>query len=123
MAERLQVQGVDRRQYQRATLKTAVHMGSESNFYSGFSNDISEGGIFVATHCLMELGRAKGIEFSLPDDNEPVRVQGVVRWVREYLPGSDGTPGMGFQFIDLRPEDRQRIESFVKMRETLFYDD
>lgn len=113
----------ERRQHLRATLKTSVHLSSESNFYTGFSNDISEGGIFVATHNVLPRGSFMDIEFSLPDDGAPIRVQGEVRWVREYRQDSDGHPGMGLEFRNLQEADRQRILSFVKMRDTLFYED
>ncbi len=113
----------ERRQHPRATLKTEVHLGSESNFYTGFMNDISEGGLFVATHQVMARGTKLMLEFSLPDDESPIRVTGEVRWTREYNPSSDGAPGLGFQFLDLSASDRARIESFVKLRETLFYDE
>jgi uncharacterized protein (TIGR02266 family) len=113
----------ERRQFQRATLKASVSLTSESNFYTGFMNDISEGGLFVATHNVIPRGSRMEIEFSLPDDDEPIHVLGEVRWVVEYNPLSDGHPGMGLQFVDLKEKDRVRIEQFVKMRGTLFYAD
>lgn len=113
----------ERRAHPRAVLKTEVHLGSESNFYTGFTNDISEGGLFVATHHVLPRGERMELEFSLPDDPTPLKVLGEVRWTREYNPASDGAPGLGFQFVDLSADDRARIEAFVKQRETLFYED
>jgi uncharacterized protein (TIGR02266 family) len=114
--------GSERRQHPRATIKTAVHLGSESNFYSGFTNDLSEGGLFVATHLVLPIGTRLDLEFSLPDDDTPIRAQGEVRWTREYNPSSDGAPGLGLRFLKLELADRDRIDAFVKLRETLFYD-
>jgi uncharacterized protein (TIGR02266 family) len=116
--------GEDRRQFYRATIKTAVHIGSESNFYTGFTDDISEGGLFVATHNLLANLAVVDLEFTLPDEGPPIRVRGEVRWVREYNPTSDGHPGMGIRFLGLSQEDRDRIEKFVvTIRETLFFTD
>jgi len=113
----------ERRQHYRAALQASVSLSSESNFYTGFTNDISEGGLFVATHNLAPRGTVMELEFSLSDEEEPIVVQAEVRWVCEYSASSDGHPGMGLQFKNLQEKDRQRIERFVKMRETLFYDD
>ena len=113
----------ERRSSTRVLLKTSVTLVSESNFYTGFSNNISEGGIFVATYEPMALGTQLELEFCLGADDNPIKAVGVVRWVREYNPHSDAPPGIGLQFAELSAADRQRVEAFVRQRETLFYDD
>ena len=55
----------ERRQHTRVQLQTEIHLTSESNFYTGLSNDISEGGVFVATHQLESVGTELEMEFSL----------------------------------------------------------
>jgi len=122
-ALREQVRPEDRRKHTRITLKTEVHLGSESNFYTGFTNDISEGGVFISTHAVFTRGQIIDLEFSLPDGQDPIKVQAEVRWFREYNPSSDGPPGMGLQFVSLTDEQRARIDAFTTDRETLFYDD
>ena len=112
-----------RRQHDRAVLKARVTMTSESNFYTGLLNNISEGGIFAATFNLLPLGTRVDLEFSLPDGEAPIAVQAEVRWIREYDPLSDAHPGMGLRFLTLPDEVKARIERFVARRETLFYDD
>jgi uncharacterized protein (TIGR02266 family) len=105
------------------TVTGSVDLESESNIYTGFTNDVSEGGVFIATDDLLDLGTRISIEFSLPDDPRPVRVRGSVRWLRVENPNSDFPPGMGIQFLDLADDDRHRIARFVELREPLFYDD
>ena len=113
----------ERRIHSRVALKTEVTWNSESNFYTGFTNDVSSGGIFVATHNIMPRGTVLDLEFSIPDGEGPIRASGEVRWVREYYQYSDSDPGMGVQFVDLAPEDQARIQAFVRRRETIFFDD
>lgn len=115
--------GQERRAHQRARLKTSVSFASESNFYTGFTRDISEGGLFVATHNVIPVGGLVDLEFSLPDDGPPIKVKAEVRWAAEYNELSDCPPGLGLSFTDLPEEGRGRIERFVEMRDTLFYDD
>ena len=114
---------VARRAYDRAALKTQVSLNSESNFYTGLLNNISEGGIFAATFNLLPLGTQVDLEFSLPDGGDAIRVVAEVRWIREYDPLHDAHPGMGLRFVSLADEVRERIERFVAQRDTIFYDD
>ena len=123
MAHQAARQGAERRQHSRAELKTAINFGSDSNFYTGFTSDISEGGVFVATHTPLPVGSMIDLEFSIPDDGPPIRVKGEVRWSAEYNEMSDGHPGLGVRFVGLTGADKQRIDKFVKVREALFYDD
>ncbi|MCA9670478.1 MAG: TIGR02266 family protein [Myxococcales bacterium] len=113
----------ERRAHVRKVLKTSVGMVTESNFYSGFTNDISEGGLFVATYNLMDVGTVVQLEFDLSDGRPPIEVQGEVRWIREHNEYSDAGPGMGLRFVDLAPEAHARIVAFVSQRDTLFFDD
>jgi uncharacterized protein (TIGR02266 family) len=115
--------GTDRRAHTRATLKTSVHFGSESNFYTGFTQDVSAGGLFVATHNVVPMGTVIDLVFSIPDKGPPITVQGEVRWAAEYNPSSDCSPGLGLRFVDLPEENRARIENWITHRETLFFDE
>ena len=96
---------------------------SDSNFYTGLSQDISAGGLFVATYNLMDVGTVVQLEFDLSDGRPPIEVQGEVRWIREHNEYSDAGPGMGLRFVDLAPEAHARIVAFVSQRDTLFFDD
>jgi len=121
-AQRQPANWADRRDTQRVVYCTQVNLTSDTNFYTGFSNNISEGGIFVATHLLRAHGSRMEVEFSLPDGGPPIRVESVVRWVCDVH--ASERPGMGLQFCELSENDRRRIESFVQQRgETIFYED
>jgi uncharacterized protein (TIGR02266 family) len=115
--------GHPRRDYDRVQLKTNINLGSDSNFFTGFSTDISEGGIFVATVETVPQGTKVDLDFTLPG-GRPLKATGVVRWLREP---NDHTPelmpGMGVQFQDLPPEIASLISDFVRKREPLFFPD
>lgn len=124
MVEVARDEWTDRRSSPRVVLKTTVSFSSDSNFYTGFLDNISEGGIFIATHNEMPIGSHVSIEFTMPDQEEPISLVGEVRWLRTYDPNHDAAPpGLGLRFIDLTPEAKRRIETFVSRRGTLFYDD
>ncbi len=114
----------DRRSHERIPFTVVVSLTSEHNFYTGFTQDISEGGVFIATNCLEPVGAIREFELSVGAGKGKVTAQGEVRWVREANDFSDVPPGMGIRFLDLHPEIERRINQFIgRKREALFFDD
>ncbi|MBX7115255.1 MAG: PilZ domain-containing protein [Myxococcaceae bacterium] len=112
-----------RRAAQRTKMSASIDMASDSNFYGGFSTDISTGGVFVATVYALPVGAEVDLSFTLPS-GEKIEVHGAVRWTREVndkIP--DSFPGVGIQFINLNERDRKAIERFVASREPMFFPD
>lgn len=106
---------------QRVKMVARVDFSSDDNFYCGFSSNISEGGLFVATVNLLPLGTEVDLSFELPS-GERIDAKGVVRWLREVndkLP--DAFPGMGVQFIGLDDHAQGSIEGFISRRDPLFF--
>ncbi|MFL5347595.1 MAG: TIGR02266 family protein [Hyalangium sp.] len=111
------------RERSRVRLRTNIGLGSDSNFFTGFSPDISSGGLFVATVETVPRGTQVELDFTLPG-GRPLKASGVVRFLREpndHTP--DLMPGVGVQFQDLQPEVALLISDFVRQREPLFYPD
>jgi len=106
----------------RANLETVVTFESEDNFYTGFSADISEGGLFVATINVQPVGTEVELKFSLPN-GYTTKLTGEVRWVREWNDDTpDISPGMGIQFQTVDEITQQHIRGFIERRESIFYD-
>lgn len=107
----------------RVKMQAAVDFTSDNNFFAGFSANISDGGLFVATVNLLPLGTEVDLSFSLPS-GERIEARGVVQWVREVndqLP--DAFPGMGVQFAQLQPAAQNAITQFLAHRDPLFFAD
>jgi uncharacterized protein (TIGR02266 family) len=101
-----------------------VNRKSTHNFYTGFTNNISEGGLFIATEELIEIGSRLTFQFCLPSMDDPRPVEGIVRWVRERSHMNlDLESGMGVQFINLDPSLQQQINQFINQRDSIFYDE
>ncbi|HYO96562.1 MAG TPA: TIGR02266 family protein [Polyangiaceae bacterium] len=115
-------EGGKRREYQRFSVDLDVSLGSDHNFYAGFAENLSAGGVFVATHLLRPVGEKMEICVHLPDGAE-VRAVGEVRWIRVFNADSDMPPGMGVRFLELQAGCEAAIERFLVRREPLFYDD
>ena len=105
----------------RVKMQVVIDLHSDNNFFNGFSSNISDGGLFVATVNLLPIGTPIELSFSLPS-GEKIQAHGDVRWVREIndqLP--DAFPGLGIQFRSLDSPSLDAISTFVSSREPLFY--
>jgi uncharacterized protein (TIGR02266 family) len=107
----------------RVPMQTQVDLSSDSNVFTGFSTNLSEGGVFVATLNLLPVGTPVDLTFTLPG-NTRISVKGEVRWTREIddrVP--DVFPGVGVRFVELGVDAAQALHKFVAAREPLFYPD
>jgi uncharacterized protein (TIGR02266 family) len=107
----------------RVKMQAAIDFTSDNNFYAGFSANISDGGLFVATVNLLPLGTEVDLSFTLPS-GQRIEAKGRVSWVREVndkIP--DAFPGMGVQFVGLAPAAQAAIAQFLAQRDPLFYAD
>ncbi len=108
------------RRAQRHRVELEVGIGSESNFYLGFTENLSAGGVFVATYLVKPIGSSVTLDLTMPDGST-MEITGTVKWTRGE--STDGWPGMGVQFSELGADEEERIRAFVSMREPIFYDD
>jgi uncharacterized protein (TIGR02266 family) len=112
-----------RREHRRHRMEIEIDVSSDHNFYAGITSDLSEGGVFVATHLERATGTMVDLAFRLPGEAEPLQVVGEVRWVRTYSESSDVPPGLGIRFVLLGPGARQAIQRFLAERDPMFYDE
>lgn len=109
----------------RVPFVVEVTVASEHNFWSGFTHNVSLGGIFISTDRILPVGSPVTIELNLPPDKTVHTLTGEVRWIREVEGSSDESPsGIGLQFSEIPTDTDQRIKTFIlQQRDSLFYDD
>ncbi len=113
----------EEREVARASVYVSVDVYSDHNFWTGLTMNMSEGGLFVATHSLVPVGSFVILHMMLPSYEEEIVIAAEVRWTRAYSPGQDGTPpGIGLQFIDLDDDTLLAIREFIESREPLFFE-
>jgi len=94
----------NRRKYPRAHLATQIEC--EESMSLAFARDISVGGMFIETSDPMPVGSRLTLRFNL-EENEPiVEVTAEVSY-------QVGRMGVGVQFLEVKPEDLQRIDAYV----------
>lgn len=111
-----------RREHSRFHVDLDVTVGSDHNFYAGFAENLSSGGVFIATHKLKPTGSKIELSINLPD-GITLQAEGEVRWIRVFNELSDTPPGMGVKFTNLSSASVAVIQSFLARREPLFFDD
>lgn len=96
---------------------------TESNFYVGFSGEISQGGVFISTYNILPKGSGVRVLITLPGGLS-TEVNGRVRFVRDPMDmSSESEPGMGVAFDGLTKESRELILRFIRKRPPMFYDE
>ncbi len=108
---------------ERVPVEANIGATTDSNFYVGFSGEISEGGVFCATYNIQPRGTPMRVHVTLPG-NFAKDVNGFVRFVRDPMDlTAESEPGMGIQFEGLDPEARELILRFIRKRPPMFYDE
>lgn len=112
--------GAENREPTRVVAQVDLH--TDSNFFSGFSGDLSDGGLFVSTYLQLAPGQPVEVELSLPG-GQYFSAQGRVAWLREPAAiAVDLAPGAGIVFDELDPQARKLAETFMLFREPTFVD-
>ncbi len=114
--------GAERRTAKRVAVAVDVSFQTEHNFYMGLTENLSSGGLFVATYDNVPIGTELKFKIGLPDQ-PPIEATGIVRWIREYTPFTeDVAPGIGVQLVDLSEDDQRAINNFLAQRDPIFYE-
>ena len=114
----------ERRSSARYQVQVEVGLQTESNFYTGLTQDLSGGGIFVATHQIRHVGERIKVLLTLPGQGETFEILTEVRWVRDTsFSRSPDDPGMGLRFLEMSPDAKKAVADFLTQRESLFFDE
>lgn len=108
-----------RRREPRRACELELEFTDETHFYAGITQDLSQGGVFIATYRVFPVGSRLELGFQLPDGTE-VRARGVVRWVRAEGAPEAERPGMGVAFSELSESALTAIAAFCRDRAPLY---
>ncbi len=115
----------NRRSKDRLDVEVEVGLLADYQFYTGFSQNISAGGLFIATHDILPNGSVFHMTFRIPGVDHLFSCDAEVRWSRTYDGGTldEMQPGMGVRFVDLSDLEIGLINGYIVGRETLFHED
>ena len=108
---------------ERYPVEANIGANTETNFFVGFSGEIGQGGVFVATYNMVPKGSPVDLTLTLPGGFE-MNIKGVVMFVRDPMDfTTDSEPGFGVKFDSVSDEHRKLMLRFIQKRPPIFYDE
>ncbi len=106
----------DKRAAERIEVSWSVDCETEDTFLFASITNISALGIFVQTNEPLDVGTVIKLRFAAKaSKQEPFVMRGHVQWVNKvHAFGDNLNPGMGIRFMDLKPEERERLVEVVR---------
>jgi type IV pilus assembly protein PilZ len=107
--------GRERREHERVLVNLEVDYKCDDTFLFAYITDLSAMGIFIQTNAPLPPGTNLNLRFQ-PAGGPQIDVEGRVIWVNKPRGGRQegGNPGMGVQFMDLTPLQREQVLGLVK---------
>jgi uncharacterized protein (TIGR02266 family) len=110
---------LERRQIARYEVNAEVNLSSDNNFYSGLTENLSVGGLFVTSNeALPNTGTVIELSLRLPGADADLRCTCEVRW---HGVSQNGRRGYGVRFVSLSPEAEAMIQGFIRHRKPLVH--
>jgi len=94
----------------RICIHANVTAESEDNFFSGITENISQGGVFVSSYSPPAVGERVRLKLSVDGSGDLV-VTGEVRWLRTEEDGTE--TGCGVQFDNMPSAQKDHLMSLV----------
>jgi len=104
--------GADQRRFPRSPMMLKVEYSSTTEFLTDYTENISGGGVFIATTSEFELGQEIDFSVSFPGLLEPIQVKGEIKW-RRTQNDQEGPVGIGVQFIMDRSPGREALRNLL----------
>ena len=105
--------GRERREHQRVLVSMEVDYRCDNTFLFAYITDLSAMGIFIQTSAPHPPGTLLNLRFQ-PAGGAQLDVEGRVIWVNPPRKHDSINPGMGVQFVDLTPAQREQIKVLVR---------
>ncbi len=109
----------ERRKHVRILVRVLVDFESPDTYLYDYSSNLSEGGIFIETDTPSPVGTELTLRFTLPGLDRVFEAKSVIRWLNQA--GENGNhpvpslgPGMGIEFLEMEPADKDLIKSFIQ---------
>lgn len=110
--------GSSARQAQRMRVRARVSLRSPTNLLEGRMEDLSVGGLFLATAHPLPVGAEVELALTLLGEGE-LLLNARVAWVRDAQPTHAEPAGIGLTFEALDSESRAAVERFIERRAPL----
>ncbi|MGB3562583.1 MAG: PilZ domain-containing protein [Thermoanaerobaculia bacterium] len=104
----------------RIMVGMGVNLGVGKILRMAQAANVSTSGMLIRTNEDFPLGSSISLEFTLPGEQEPIKVEATV--VRHTDPDREQIKGLGLKFVDIAPGPKKRLEDYLQ-RKVLRVDD
>lgn len=104
-------------------LRFQLDDATEPMFWTGLARNISNGGLFVNTYNIPEIGTHIHVKFKVPWLDEVIELAAEVMWARpEGVAADPNRVGFGACFVGLDAEMERAIDHYLKNVDSEFHD-
>ncbi len=107
----------DKSLLERVIFEAAIKYQSlQENNLTGFSSNLSTGGLYLRTKLPLKVGDTLTLSFSLPGQEQPISCDARVAWTNfeKKRAKPDYASGVGLQFLNLADEDKSLLTEFLE---------
>ncbi len=116
--------GEHRRTSKRTKFDIEVGIATRHRLFVGLTDNISTGGLFIATDEELKRGDRIEVRFNIPGNEHTFHKQAEVAWTRPYDElGNDrnSQAGAGLKLLDLSDTEKRLLNGFIAEHEPLFF--
>lgn len=103
----------ERRACRRIPVKMLITYEAPRAIRTHYIHDLSGGGLFIHTSRPLPIGTGLKMSLVFPSAEREIQAEGVVVWARTTSSREGEELGMGVQFSDIDPEDREFLDQLV----------
>ncbi len=123
MSAKEKTPGQIERKYQRATsdFPAKFTWGAARNV--GVAAVLSMGGCFIASDAIIPQGEELDVEIDMSPEFTPLHCRAAVVWTEKRgvkIRGGERSRGFAIEFLRIFPEDREKIEEYVRSQTRVF---
>jgi len=99
---------------ERARARIRISFKEARDLFRAYIGNLGSGGLFIKTARILPVGTLLDLEFNLPKRDQIVHTKAKVAWARSQDMSTEKLPpGMGAEFIDMNPEDRELLKNYI----------
>jgi uncharacterized protein (TIGR02266 family) len=107
--------GFSSRQETRTQKTLSVSYEDKESFVDAYTENLSDGGLFVSTRNPLKQGEQFLLTLQLPDFPDPMKIKCEVVWARAEGEETDSPNGMGVKFIEITQEDKETLKQYLNL--------
>lgn len=108
--KRAPASGAELREHPRVPYYLEANLYGDKSFASGVVTNLSNGGLYIECWDFFDVGDVVKIDVELPSGR--LWCDALVKWVMDQVSAGQ-TPGMGVQFLRLKPSDSEMLTQAV----------